>query len=119
MIIFLLRTQCILHITQDFDAVVDNKPRVCPRYPKATHDPQIIPPLTVSQSISAFFTAPTAPGNKARAATLNLARAYRDESTPGSAITSLATAKFEAHKAHKIRMTPRQARGSTHSAVLP
>ena len=53
-----------------------------------------------------------APGVRAAAATPNLEIAYREESTPGSAITNLAAAKLEAHKAHRITMTPLHATGS-------
>jgi hypothetical protein len=75
--------------------------------------------LIVSQSILARFAAPMAPGAKAAAATPNRASAYKLESTPGSAMTSFAAAKLLAHKAHRIKMTPLHARGSSQPMVAP
>jgi len=51
-----------------------------------------------------------APGNSARAARLKRDTAYNDESTPGSAMTSLAAAKLLAHSAQRTTTTPLQSR---------
>mmetsp|Transcript_25642 Transcript_25642/g.36166 ORF Transcript_25642/g.36166 Transcript_25642/m.36166 type:complete len:347 (-) Transcript_25642:355-1395(-) len=106
------KTQWSVQMTHDRLAVVDNKPNVCPKYPKATHDPHMAAPLAVSILIIPRRTAFTAPGSKANAATLNLDSAYKEESTPGSAMTNLAAAKLDAHKAHSTTTTPRQSKPS-------
>mmetsp|Transcript_11941 Transcript_11941/g.34229 ORF Transcript_11941/g.34229 Transcript_11941/m.34229 type:complete len:260 (+) Transcript_11941:558-1337(+) len=49
-------TQCMLQMTQDFDAVVDSNPRVCPRYPNATHEPHTIDSFRVSRSMTGVLT---------------------------------------------------------------
>jgi len=64
-----------------------------------------------------FNTDRIAKGAKDKAATPNRLRAYREESTPGSAITSFAAAKLEAHKAHSTTTTALQAMGSTQSGL--
>ena len=55
----------------------------------------------------------TAPGASAMAAVEKRLTAYKEESTPGSAITNLAAAKLEAQRTHSTMMIPRYAKGST------
>mmetsp|Transcript_6878 Transcript_6878/g.12003 ORF Transcript_6878/g.12003 Transcript_6878/m.12003 type:complete len:207 (+) Transcript_6878:736-1356(+) len=108
------KTQCILQITHDLDAVVVNNPRVCPKYPKATHEPQMRACLSVSPSILILFKELKANGASAAAETPKRLSAYKEESTPGSAMTNLAAAKLDAHKAHRMIMTDLQAADSNH-----
>lgn len=77
--------------------------------PNATHPPQIAALLIVSKSIPFFRADDTANGASANAAVVKRATAYSDESTPGSAIMSLAAAKFDAQSAQSTATTPRHA----------
>mmetsp|Transcript_2745 Transcript_2745/g.5803 ORF Transcript_2745/g.5803 Transcript_2745/m.5803 type:complete len:221 (+) Transcript_2745:153-815(+) len=112
------KTQCRVQITQDRLAVVVSKPKVCPKYPKATHDPQMAAPLAVSHVIKPCRIAPMEPGSNARKAVLNRATAYKVLSTAGSAMTSLAAAKLDAQRAHNSTITPRQSQMLLSSSSL-